>query len=335
VKALTHLQGFARALEGTPYELLGLLGEGGMGTVLDVWRGDLGRRAALKLPREGRASRELSLRLRREGRALAAVRSPHVVTLFDAGTLGDGRPYLALEHLAGTDLHATLAQDGVPPLSLALTWAIDALRGLAALHAAGIVHRDVKLANLVRDAGGRVVVIDLSTAKTAEDHLLATREGLALGTPRTMAPEQHADGLADERSDLYAMGLVLYELLTGVGPFDDTDEARVGYAHLLRAPAPPSELTPRVVPTALDALVLRALAKEPEARFGSAEEMMAALVEVRSELEPGSDVYAFTPSGTRHVTAALPTLTLAQGERWTTLVDVRGTTTSAATLRAA
>lgn len=329
------LPALARALRGTPYELLGLLGEGGMGTVLDVWRGDLGRRAALKLPREGRASRELALRLRREGRALAAVRSPHVVTLFDAGTLADGRPYLALEHLGSVDLRVALASAGLPPLGLALGWAIDALRGLAALHAAGIVHRDVKLANLMRDEGGRVVVIDLSTAKTAEDRLLATTEGLALGTPRTMAPEQHADGLADERSDLYAMGLVLYELLVGMGPFDDTDEARVGYAHLLRAPAPPSALAPRAVPAALDALVLRALAKEPEARFGSAEEMLAALVEVRAALDTSAETDALTPSGTRHLTAALPTLALREGERWTTVVEVRGTTASAATLRAA
>jgi serine/threonine protein kinase len=267
-------------LAGTPYLVVRRLGHGGMGEVYEVEHADLGRRAALKvLHRHHHDRPDLAARLRDEARISARVRHPNLVEVFDLGVTADGRPYFAMPLLRGRDLRDLLLRDGVLPAATAITLCAQALDGLGAAHAAGLVHRDVKLENLFVEEGGHLKVLDFGVAKIAGDGGFSrTEPGSSPGTPRSMAPEQCAGRPVDARADLYAMGLALYEMVTGRGPFDhlSRDANALRYAHCERAPIPPSRLSPAVGP-ALEALILRALAKAPEDRFQTAAEMAAAL----------------------------------------------------------
>jgi serine/threonine protein kinase len=182
--------------------------------------------------------------------------------------------------LFGRDLRQTLARGGPMPARTAIALVAQALDGLAVAHAAGFVHRDIKLENLFLEDDGTLKVLDFGVAKIATDGAPGlTAPGVSPGTPRTMSPEQCAGGVVDARADLYAAGLALYELVTGRGPFDDQrgNAHALRFAHCERAPMPPSELAPHTVGPELDAVILRALAKSPDDRFQSASEMAAAL----------------------------------------------------------
>jgi serine/threonine protein kinase len=202
-----------------------------------------------------------------------------VVRLLDFGQTGDHRPYLVMELLEGYDLSELVARDGPMPVSKALVMIAEALDGLAAIHAAGIVHRDVKLENLFRCDDGTIKVVDFGVAKARWAAGSPTVPGVSLGTPRTMAPEQCALRGVDPRADVYAAGLALYELCVGRGPFDDLRDQpqALRFAHCARRPPPPSAIAPQPIPAAVEAAILRALAKSPDDRFQSAEEMAAAL----------------------------------------------------------
>lgn len=261
---------------GTPFLVLRRLGEGGMGEVYEVERGAGGPLCALKLlhPRHrGRA--DLAARMEREGRVLQRFDHPNLVRVLEAGELDDGRPYLAMERLRGRDLRQALAIAGALPATRALGIVAQALDGLAAAHAAGLVHRDIKLENLFLCEDGTVKVLDFGLAKAPLVEPALTLPGVCFGTPRTMAPEQCALETVDLRADLYAMGLVLFELCAGRGPFDELaglpDAMR--FAHCRRTPPPPSCFTRNPLDPAIEALILRAMAKAPDDRFQSAAEM--------------------------------------------------------------
>jgi eukaryotic-like serine/threonine-protein kinase len=203
------------------------------------------------------------------------------VDVFDMGVLADGRPFVVLELLEGRDLRAELSRMGVLSIPAALEIVAQVLRGLSALHEAGIVHCDIKLENLFLCADGHVEVLDLGAAERMGEE--CGERAPSLGTPRTMAPEQYEGKLVDGRADLYAVGIVLYELLTGRGPFDDVsgfDALR--FAHCHRPPPRPSHSSPQFVPPEVDALVMRALAKSPNDRFLSATAMAMAIAALRS-----------------------------------------------------
>jgi serine/threonine protein kinase len=262
----------------SPYVVLGRLGEGGMGEVYEVEHARLGSRFAAKVLHERHRGRaDLEVRLLREARLLAAIRHPRVVAVVDVDHLPDGRPFFVMDRLAGNDLCAEVARSGLPPASVALEWIAQALDGLAALHAAGLVHRDVKLSNLHLDDAGAITVIDLGAAQAGVRGGRAS--GLAIGTPRSMAPEQQAGGPVDARTDVYGAGLALYDLLAGRGPFDDRlgDADAMRRAHATIEPPPPSRLAPRRVSPGVDAAVQRALAKAPADRYASAAVMARAL----------------------------------------------------------
>jgi serine/threonine protein kinase len=245
-------------------------------------------RAAVKVlhwRHRGRA--DLAARLRAEARVLARLRHRNLVEVFDLGTTRDGRPWFAMPLLRGRDLREELARVGPLPVPFAASLVAQALDGLAAAHAAGLVHRDVKLENLFLETDGTVKVLDFGVATVAEGACGPTDAGASPGTPRSMAPEQCAGGPVDARADLYAVGLVLYELATGCGPFDDvrgTDHA-LRYAHCTRQPLRPSALAPWDLPPAFDGIVLRALAKAPADRFQTTAEMAAALRRLRASSE--------------------------------------------------
>lgn len=266
----------AQIMRGTSYALVELLGQGGMGEVYEAEHRALGRRCVVKILRAQHRDRaEFARRLRDEARVLARLRHPNLVEVFDLGTTADGRPFFAMELLSGRDLRRELDLVGSLPPRYALDVVIQALAGLGAAHEAGIVHRDVKLENLFLCADGTVKLLDFGVAKRNDDVSCLTGEGRVVGTPRTMAPEQHGLGEVDARADLYAMGLVLYELCAGRGPFDELRNSphALRYAHGRRPPPPPSMFACDPIAEGLERAIMRALAKDPSDRFASAREM--------------------------------------------------------------
>lgn len=265
------------------------LGRGGMGEVYEAEHPELGRRFAIKvLHRELHDRPDLAARIIEEARILGRIQHPNVVQVFDLGATADGRPYFVMELLPGRDLRAEIQRRGALPPVEALSLVEQALAGLGAAHAAGVVHRDVKLENLALADDGALKVIDFGVARLARRAgAFRTAADAVVGTPRSMAPEQCSPGgEVDARADLYAMGLVLYELLTGRGPFDELrghiDAIR--FAHCDRPPPPPSRFAKRPVPPEVERVILRALEKDPARRFQSAAEMAAALRRARAAL---------------------------------------------------
>ena len=274
------------AVEGTPYLVVRKLGQGGMGEVFEVEHRELGKRCVLKVLHPNHLGRrDLAARMRDEARSLATLRHPNLVDVFDLGVTRDGRPFFAMELLLGRDLRALVSRLGVLAVPTALELMVQALDGLAAAHDADIVHRDVKLENLFLCDDGTLKLLDFGVAKVMGSDLGRTARGYAVGTPRTMAPEQCAMGEIDPRTDLYAAGRVLSERVAGRGPFDELrgHEHALRFAHCGRTPPPPSGWAPQPIPPAVDAAVLRAIAKRPEDRFQSAREMADVLSILRGE----------------------------------------------------
>jgi serine/threonine protein kinase len=281
---------------GAPYVVVRRLGAGGMGEVYEVEHATLGRRAALKVLHRRHAGRaDLAARIRAEARVLARLRHTNVVEVFDLGTTSDERPWFVMPLLRGRDLREHLVRVGPLPASEAASLMVQALNGLSAAHAADVVHRDVKLENLFLEDDGTVRVIDFGVARVGggPGGPSGSPWTRSPGTPRSMAPEQSAGEPVDARSDVYGVGVALYELCAGRGPFDDLggDEHALRFAHSTRHPIPPSAFAPRALPAALDGIVLRALAKSPRDRFPTASAMAAALERVASpyEIHPGAE----------------------------------------------
>lgn len=281
-------------LQGTPYTTVGFAGRGGMGEVfLAVHRG-LNKPVVVKLlHRQFMEDVRFADRLRVEAQALAAVSSPHVVTVSDLGRTPEGRPYLVLERLQGRTLRDELRERRTLPMEEAVAITRQILGGLHAAHRLGIVHRDVKADNifLCRDPSGSgapfVKVLDFGIAKVQGTGTAApviacpqypTEEGVMVGSPRTVAPEQIRFQPVDARTDIYAVGLLLYTMVAGRPPFAYArDLLKMLNAHLTEVPRAPSTYMREPVPASLDRVILKALAKRPEHRFQSAAEMASEL----------------------------------------------------------
>jgi eukaryotic-like serine/threonine-protein kinase len=263
---------------GTPYKVISLLGAGGMGSVYVVEHVELGRHYVLKSLLRTLASRDdLIARMRNEWRALGKLQHPNIVDVINAGATPDGVPFYVMELLCGETVRDRLARQGRLPPDQAVRIAQATLVGLAAAHAIGVVHRDVKPANVFLTRDGGVKVLDFGIAQVrVEGAPKITAQGLAIGTPRYMSPEQASGERADARSDVYAVGLLLYEMVAGEGPFDDlTDITQQMLAHLHRPPRPLRQWAD--LPPGLEALIERALAKHPDERPRSAQYMAAEL----------------------------------------------------------
>jgi serine/threonine protein kinase len=271
-------------LIASKYEVTGLLGSGGMGYVISARHTELGEMVALKFLRpEALAHPELVERFAREARAAAKIRSEHVANVFDVGVLPDGTPYIVMEYLAGKDLADHLHQEGALPVAVAVEYIMQACEALAAAHAHGIVHRDIKPENLflTRQARGMEVikVLDFGISKIAlprgKRDLVRTQ--MALGSPVYMSPEQiRRSDQVDARSDIWAVGCVLFELLTGVTAFDEPSLLELSAAILERDPVPLLTLRPDASEE-LEHVVLRCLAKNPDERYQNVAELAIAL----------------------------------------------------------
>jgi serine/threonine-protein kinase len=284
---------------GTPYRVVCLLGAGGMGSVYEVEHIELGRRYVLKsLLRTLTSRQDLIARMRNEWRALGKLQHPNIVDILNAGVTAGDVPYYVMERLEGETVRDRLQREGKLPIDEAARIARGTLFGLAAAHAIGIVHRDIKPANVFLTRDGAVKVLDFGVAQVtrSEGDQKITAQGLAIGTPRYMSPEQASGDTADARSDLYATGLLLFEMIAGEGPFDDLgDTSQQMLAHLHRPARALSRLAE--VPPEIEGLVKRALAKRPQDRPRSAEYMAAELAAFAASSAPWPTAVPVTPSG--------------------------------------
>ena len=264
---------------GGRYRIVSLLGSGGMADVYLAEDERLGRLVAVKVLKARLAADEEFLeRFRIEAQAAASLNHPGIVAVYDRGS-ADGATYIAMEYVRGESLKQRVRRDGALPPDEAVTIALAVLSALGAAHARAIVHRDATSYNVMLDEGGRVVVTDFGIARMGESAL--TRTGAMMGTSSYLSPEQAQGRPADERSDLYSLGVVLYEMLTGRVPFRGESDVAVAVQHVSAAPPNPRTLAPGVS-EALACVVMRALSKDPADRYQTAEEFAAALRRARA-----------------------------------------------------
>jgi serine/threonine protein kinase len=274
----------SRVIDGK-YRLEKLLGRGGMGAVYAGVHVELERPTAIKLLLPNLVSDPQALeRFKREARAAARLNHPNVAGTYDFGTIPGGESYIVMELLEGETLRDHIGASGPLPFGEAVLIARQVADGIESAHRGGIIHRDLKPSNIVvsRDHHGSpfVKVLDFGVAKLKEHSttggLDITRAGALVGTPRYMSPEQCADQKVDARSDVYSLGVMLYEMLTGRAPFDATSAMALALKHIKESPPPLEELRPDV-PAALSRLVTWALAKDPAERPQTAAEFSRAL----------------------------------------------------------
>ena len=281
-----HLAGRKGPLTGSQvgdYELGGILGEGGMGTVYRARQLSLTRRAAVKvLPSNLAADMHLRARFEAEARTASLLNTPHVVQVFGAGA-HDDTVYFAMEYVEGTDLSETIhakhekGENFTP--EEAASYIIQAARGLAEASKHGIVHRDIKPANLMVTTKGVVKIADFGISKVAGEHGM-TMTGTAVGTPAYCSPEQGRGDVVTPVADIYSLGVVFYELLTGRKPFDGTTANALIYQHNYQEPTLLTQIRADL-PDAYQAVCLKCLMKSPAQRYADASELVADLERVR------------------------------------------------------
>jgi eukaryotic-like serine/threonine-protein kinase len=286
-----------------------LIARGGMGEVYRAEDADLARVVAVKLL-SGRFADNDAIRGRFTREALAVARlshAPSTVTIFDVGE-HDGRPYIVMEYLPGGSLADRIQREGAQPVARSLEWLGQAAAALDAAHLHGIVHRDVKPANLLLDSDDRVKVADFGVASAA-DLGSFTEAGTVVGTAGYLAPEQARGERATPASDLYALAVVAFELLTGKRPFERESSTAEAIAHVSAAIPPASQSNPKLPPE-LDDVLARGLAKEPEHRYGSAAELVGAMREALDRAAGTTRVDAIPPAAPPRDRKRLPLLLL-------------------------
>ncbi|MET0681599.1 MAG: serine/threonine-protein kinase [Burkholderiales bacterium] len=272
------------------YRILGELGRGAMGVVYKASDPMLNRTVAIKtisIVADAEERVEYEKRFYQEAKAAGGLSHPHIVTIFDIGRAGDV-VYMAMEFVEGSELKSLLASRLVEPPA-ALDIAAQVAEALAYAHSRGIVHRDVKPANIMVVNGGPAKIMDFGIARMRSSEV-KTQTGMLLGSPKYMAPEQLLGGAADHRSDIFALGVVVYEMAVGASPFAGDDITQIMY-HIVHTNPPPPSAVHRRLPAMLDLVVARALAKDPEERYQDARELAADLRACAAQLA------AATPSG--------------------------------------
>lgn len=266
---------------GERYEIIKPIGSGATSQVYLANDVESDSPVAIKIMRADVDDTTIRARFEREARAMSMIGShPHVVQLYEWGFLDD-RPYLVMEWVRGKSLKDMLKQWGRPTPRRAAEVMSEVADALEAAHRAGVLHRDMKPANILIDGNGVVKIVDFGFAKTVEDAAL-TAAGIVMGSVAYTAPERLTGKGSDPRSDVYSMGVILYQLLTGRLPFVGDSIAEVGRMQVRRPPKPPRRRQ-HSVPRELDAIVMRAMTKNPDDRFQSAAQMRVALDDYLAE----------------------------------------------------
>jgi beta-lactam-binding protein with PASTA domain/predicted Ser/Thr protein kinase len=268
------------------YRIVRKLGTGGMADVYLAEDQELGRRVAIKILNDRHAADDSFVeRFRREAKNAAGLSHPNIVSVYDRGT-AEGTYYIAMEYLDGRSLKELIVGRGPAPVKTAVEYARQVLAAVGFAHRHGIVHRDIKPHNVLVGPEGRLKVTDFGIARSGASQM--TEVGSIIGTAQYLSPEQARGAPVDQTSDVYSVGVVLYELLTGQVPFTGETPLEIAMKHLSEVPKPPSELRPEV-PHDLDLVVLRALAKDPSDRYQTAEDMDADLERVLSGMPVGAE----------------------------------------------
>ena len=263
------------------YRVVDRVGSGGMADVYCAEDLQLGRRVALKVLHSRFAEDpEFVERFRREARSAAGLNHQHVVSVYDRGEW-DGAYYIAMEFLDGRSLKAIIQEEAPLDPARAIDLTVQVLRAARFAHRRGIIHRDLKPHNVIVDDEGRAKVTDFGIARAGASDM--TQTGSIMGTAQYLSPEQAQGYAVSEPSDLYSIGVILYELLTGRVPFEGESAVTIALKHVNERPMPPSQFNPAVSPE-LEAVVLRALEKDPARRFPDADAFIAALEHARAAL---------------------------------------------------
>ncbi|MGB3307755.1 MAG: protein kinase, partial [Thermomicrobiales bacterium] len=301
-------QGGVPALLGDRYEIEVEIGAGAFATTYRGHDRRLDRTVAIKvLSREYAKDPSYAQRFEREAQTAASISHGNVVDVYDFGQQGDTL-YIVMQYVAGEDLKHLITREGALSPDRARDIAIQILDGLDAIHRAGIIHRDIKPQNILIGTDGRARVADFGIAQIELDSGLTTA-GTTIGTAAYMAPEQAEGGRTTAETDLYAVGVVLYEMLTGALPFSAPTAMALMLAHIQQQPVPPSQrVRGRAIPPDLDGIVMQAMAKSPQDRFRSASAMMQALRGVRGTARGQEPTVALpsSPAGTSRLPAGPP-----------------------------
>jgi beta-lactam-binding protein with PASTA domain/tRNA A-37 threonylcarbamoyl transferase component Bud32 len=277
------------------YRIVERIGSGGMADVYRAEDTHLGRDVAIKvLHRRFAQDQEFVERFRREASAAAALQHPNVVNVFDRGE-HDGTYYIAMEHLAGRTLKEIVRAEGALPQGPAIDLGVQILHAAGFAHKRGVIHRDFKSHNVIVDGEGNAKVTDFGIARAGASEM--TETGSIMGTAQYLSPEQAQGQGVTAASDIYSIGVILYEMLTGRLPFEGDSAVSVALKHLSEAPVPIAQLRPDVDPN-LESVVMAALAKDPAHRWQDADELAVALESVRAALGTGGngqDTAAFAP----------------------------------------
>lgn len=286
------------------YRVLSRLGSGGMADVYLAEDQLLGRQVAVKVLHHHFAEdQEFVERFRREASSAAALSHPNIVAIFDRGEW-NGTYYIAMEYVAGRSLKTIVRETGPLDPASAIDIVIQILRAARFAHRRGVIHRDLKPHNVIVDDEGRARVTDFGIARAGASDMTLT--GSIMGTAQYLSPEQAQGHMVTAPSDIYSIGVILYELLTGVVPFEGETAVAIAFKQVSAEPVAPSALRPDL-PHSLDAVVLRALAKDPAQRYADADEMIAALERERQLLPAYSGATAVTvPDGHGHVHVHYP-----------------------------
>lgn len=275
------------------YRVEQMIGEGGMGKVYKATQLALDKPVVLKVLRQALLSDERTVaRFQREAKAASRLNHPNSISVLDFGQSDDGALFIAMEYVQGKDLHQILSREWPLPESRVIRVMSQVLSALADAHSAGVIHRDLKPENIMveqrRGEADFVKVLDFGIAKivdgSADDGPALTRAGFVCGTPEYMSPEQARGAQLDHRSDLYAVGVIIYQLCAGLLPFDS--DSAVGFAtkHLTEVPPPPSKRRPDAkISPAMERLIMKALAKNPDDRPQTAEQFRAELLAIEKE----------------------------------------------------